>query len=79
MAGSVEALNRIMDTYEERCKLLEIITKDGVLQMSNVIQAQKIYNEINELVLTLCGIMEEFEHTLPLDEEGDLILPVNGE
>ena len=70
MAGSVEALNRIMDTYKERCKCLEDITKDGVLQMTNVIQAQEIYIEVvSELVATLNARMEEFKDPLPLDEK----------
>ena len=29
MAGIVEALNGIMDTYRRRCKHMEDITKDG--------------------------------------------------
>ena len=76
----MEALNRIMDTYKERCKCLEDITRDGVLQMTNVIQAQEIYIKVvSELVATLHARMEEFEDTLPLDKEYDLILPVEGE
>ena len=48
--------------------------------MTNAIQAQEIYIEVvSELVATLYARMEEFEDTLPLDEEYNPILPVDGE
>ena len=62
----MEALNGIMDTYRGRFKHLENITKDGVLQMDKVIQAQEIYIEISDLEANLNARMEAFEDRLPL-------------
>ena len=79
MTENVEALNGIMDTYRGRCKCLEIITRDGVLQMNRIIQAQEIYLGILDLSANLNDRMEEFEDNLPKDQQDDPLLPVNGQ
>ena len=61
----MEALNRIIDTCYERCKCLEDITRDGVLRMANVIQAQEIYIEVSDLERKLDHRWGEFVDTFP--------------
>ena len=79
MAENVEALNGILDTYSGRCKRLENISRAGVLRLNRVDQAQEIYVGVTDLAENLNARLLVFENDLPIDDEGDQILPVNGQ
>ena len=79
MADNLEALSVIFDSHRGRCKRLETLTRVGKLRLANVDQVQEIYAGVDDLRKNLNTRLEAFIASLPVDEEDEPILPVNGQ
>ena len=79
MEETAEALNTILNSFQNWCKRLENITADDSLRLTRIVQAQEIFIGVSEMTANLNRRIEEYQDLLPTDDEKDVICPIYGE
>ena len=78
MAELLELINAQMDNYHRLCQNLDRAVQPGQLNKADSNLAQELYNQLSLLRARFTSLIREFNNVLPLNKEGDPILPVNG-
>ena len=79
MAELLEQINAQMDDNCRLCQNLDRAVLPDWLNEADLVLAQEKYNQLAALRARFSSYMQEFNDSLPLDEAGDPIIPVNGE
>ena len=79
MAELLGELNNAMDNYHRMCWALDRTVRPYWLTTANISLAQNHYNALVTFQTRFAGIIEDFANGLLNNNEGESILPVNGE
>ena len=79
MAYLLDQITAQMDNYHWQCQALDRAIQPVRLNPADIVFTQQKYNQLADLQAGFSHNVQEFNDSLCLDEEGDPVLPVNGE
>ena len=79
MADLLDQITAQMDNYCWQCQALDQAVQPVRLNPADIVFAQQKYNQLADLQAGFSHNMQEFNNSLHLNEEGDPVLPVNGD
>ena len=79
MADLLDQITAQMADYRRQCKALDRDIQSVRLNPADIVFTQQKYNQLADLQAGFSCNVQEFNGSFHLDEEGDPVLPVNGE